>query len=148
MSLPGSSSLSGSCLRAASSLHQLRPARFVFATDHVLSRQPFCLFAALGASFFYPTFFFFLTCEWKHQRPCFWPGGRQRLATAAAANSQTLALSASVYSRLQKSTQCSRRCLQSTQARCSDSRWTESGQVVSQGLYSTWEGIWTRYFGM
>lgn len=52
----------------------------------VWSRQPFCPFAALGASFFpllffFVFFFFSVTCEWKHQWPCFWPGGRQRLTS-------------------------------------------------------------------
>lgn len=60
--------------------------------------------------------------------------GRGAIARAAAANSQTLALSACVYPRLRKSTQCSCRCLQSTQALCSDSRWTERQRGCLSGF--------------
>lgn len=59
---------------------------------------------------------------------------RGAIASAAAANSQTLALSACVYPRLQESTQCSRLCLQSTQAQCSDSRKTETRRGCLSGF--------------
>lgn len=125
MSSPRFSSPSGSCLLAMSNLHHLcfiHPAMCLISPTFLpLSRFRCFPFPLLVSG----------SPDSHVSDPAY---GRGAIATAAAANSQTLALSACVYPRLRKSTQCSCRCLQSTQALCSDSRWTERQRGCLSGF--------------